>query len=155
MCSCFSDHKGVIRKCYNELSPRGWCEWQDVIFPFSHLGPVPDGTTIIKWTELICEAAEKIGRPWANVAKYKEYFKELGFQNVIERRFYWPVGPWAKGDYYKNISRYFVEDIKRAMEPISMKLIPILGWSHEEIQVLLAKVRLDLENPKIHAYLNV
>lgn len=155
MCSCFSDHKSVISKCYNAISPGGWCEWQDVIFPFSHLGPIPADTHITKWTELICEAGEKIGRPWANVAKYKQYFKESGFEYVTERRFYWPVGTWAKGDYYKNIGACFVEDIEKAMEPISMKLLPLLGWSLSEIQVLLAKVRLDLKNSKIHAYLNV
>ncbi|KAJ9142395.1 S-adenosyl-L-methionine-dependent methyltransferase [Pleurostoma richardsiae] len=155
MCSCFSDHKSVIQSCFDSLKPGGWCEWQDMSFPFSHLGPVPEDTVIVKWTELICESAIKIGRPWSNVEKYKQYFEEVGFQNVVERRFYWPVGPWAKGDYYKSLATYFMEDIKRGMEPITMKLLPILGWSKEEMQVLLAKVRQDLTNPNIHAYLNV
>ncbi len=110
---------------------------------------------MIKWTELLLEAAERIGRPWSNVSHNKRYFEELGFQNVVERRFYWPIGAWAKGDYYKNIGSCFMEDIKGGMEPISMKLLPILGWSYDEIQVLLAKVRSDFRNPDVHAYANM
>lgn len=155
MCSCFSDHKNVIQSCYDALQPGGWCEWQDMSFPFRHMGPVPEDTTVVHWTELICEAAVKINRPWSNVERYKQYFEEVGFENIVERRFYWPVGPWAKGDYYKSLAAYFLEDIKKGMEPISMKLLPILGWSKEEIQVLLAKVRQDLAKPNIHAYLSV
>ena len=155
MCSSFSDHRSVIKKCYESLQSGGWCEWQDLSFPFSHHGQAPEDTSIIKWTELICEAAEKIGRPWTNVAKYKTFFEEVGFKKITERKFYWPAGTWAKGDYYKSIGHFFLEDIKKGMEPISMKLLPFLGWSKDEIHVLLAKVRLDLENPKVHAYLNM
>lgn len=155
MCSCFSDHKKVIQACFDNLAPGGWCEWQDMVFPLSHVGPIPEDAIIVRWTELICEAAEKLGRPWRNTAYYKQYFEEVGFENVVERRFYWPIGPWAKGDYYKNLSMYFIEDVKKGMEPITMKLFPKLGWTKDEIQVMVAKVRNDMLRADIHAYLDM
>ncbi|KAJ2893511.1 putative methyltransferase domain-containing protein [Zalerion maritima] len=155
MCSCFSNHGKVIQSCFDGLAPGGWCEWQDMIFPFEAIGDIPNDSVLCKWTGLICDAAEKIGRPWHNATRYKQYFKDAGFENVVERRFYWPIGLWAKGDYYKSIAVYFLEDIRRGMEPISMKLLPLLGWTQDEIHVLLAKVRQELIRPEVHAYLNV
>ena len=153
--SCFSDHKKVIQSCFDALAPGGWCEWQDLIFPLRHVGPIPEDTILVRWSEMIAEAGAKVGRPWTNVAKYRQYFEEIGFENIEERIFYWPVGPWPKGDYYKSIAMYFTEDIRKGMEPVSLKLFPALGYSPEEIQVMLAKVRRDMRDPNIHSYLPV
>jgi hypothetical protein len=129
-----------------------------MLFPFKSIEPLdPSQPTpsIIAITEKICEAGAKIGRPWSNVDRYKQYFEEVGFENVVERRFYWPVGFWAKGDYYKSLAAYMIEDIRKGIEPISKKLLPIVGMSSEEIETLVAEVKKDLENPKAHAYLEV
>jgi hypothetical protein len=152
MCTCFSDHKMVIQSCFDGMAPGGWAEWHEMVFPFQHVGPIPEDCNLLLWTSLIVEAAKKLGRVWENTRYYKQYFEEAGFVNVIEREFYWPAGHWPKGDYYKSLASYFVEDIKRGIEAITMKLLPVLGWSPDEIQVLIAKAKLDMDNPEIHAY---
>jgi hypothetical protein len=152
MISCFPDHKKVIKACLDGMAPGGWCEWQDICFPFEHVGPVPEDCSLIKWITLIAEAARTVGRDWEATHSYKKYFDEVGFENVVERQFYWPLGYWAKGDYFKTLGGYAVEDVKRGMEPISMKLLPLLGWSREEILVMVAKARQDMEDPNVHVY---
>lgn len=152
MCTCFSDFKKVIQACYDGTAPGGWCEWQDAMVRMEHVGPVPEDCGIARWVELTRQAALKMGRDWAEGENYKRYFEEAGFVNVVERRFYWPMGTWAKGDYFKSLGAYFVEDTKRIIEAISMKLLPLIGWSRDEIQVLLAQVRRDMEDPNVHAY---
>jgi len=37
------------------------------------------------------------------VPKYKSYLEELGFVDVVERRFNCPIGPWAKGKKNKTL----------------------------------------------------
>lgn len=152
MVSCFQDHRSVIKSCFDSLQPGGWCEWQDFLLPFQSVGPVPEDCTTIKWSNLIVESAAKIGRHWDNVGRYKKYFEEVGFINVVEKRFYWPLGMWAKGDYFKSLAVYWREDMMRGIEPLSMKLLPLLGWSKDEIQILLAKVRKDWDRTDVHVF---
>lgn len=153
MCSCFPDHQKVIQSCYDGLAPGGWCEWQEMNPPFEHIGDKPPDCSLLKWINLIVDAAKTIGRDWTKARNYKQYFEEVGFENVVERQFYWPVGFWPKGEYYQSLAAYFVEDCKRGMEAISMKLLPVLGWSKDEITVLLAEAKQDMQNPNVHAYL--
>lgn len=79
--------------------------------------------------------------------------EEIGFEDVVEKRYYWPTSPWAKGKYFKAISAYFQEDLLNGLEAISLKVMGVLGWSVEEIYVLLADVRNDIKNTSLHAFL--
>jgi hypothetical protein len=142
----------VIQSCFDNVAPGGWCEWQDFLFPGEYLGEAPADATIVRWSEMIVEAGHRVGRHWDGPGRYKQYFEEVGFQNVVERRFYWPVGMWARGDYYKQIGAYFVEDIDKALDVLSQKLLPALGLSKEEIEGLCQGFRNDIDNPKVHAY---
>lgn len=150
--TCFNDHKKVIQSCYDSLAPGGWCEWQDLILPLHHIGPQREGDGLMKCIELMAEAASKIGRTWNNVQNYKRFFEEVGFENVVERKFYWPAGNWAAGDYYKSLAAYCTQDFKQGMVPIAAKLLPILGMGKEEIDALVDKSMKDLDDPSVHAY---
>jgi hypothetical protein len=150
--SCFSDQKTVIQSCFDNLEPGGWCEWQDFIFPGKYLGDPPEDATIVRWSELIVEAGHRVGRAWDGPSRYKDYFEQAGFTNVVEKQFFWPAGTWARGDYYKAIGTYFVEDINKALDILSLKLLPVLGLSKEEIEALCEGFRRDIDNPKVHAY---
>lgn len=98
-------------------------------------------------------AAAKAGRPWTNVQHYKRWMEDIGFENVVEKSFYWPIGPWAKGKYYKDIGMLCQEDVGNVIEPSSLKLIGSLGWSSEQIQEIIRGVRDDLQNSSIHIYI--
>lgn len=101
------------------------------------------------------DAAARVGRQWSNVRRYADFFATCGFKNVVERRFYWPAGTWAQGTYYKSLGAFFEEDIRRGIEPISMKLLPVLGMGQREIGELLEKVWKELGKPDIFAYLEM
>lgn len=106
-----------------------------------------------KWNELVVAGSAKLGRPWTNVQHYKRWMEEVGFEDVVEKSFSWPTSPWAKGKYFKEIALYFQENTLTGLEALSLKVIGILGWSVEEIQILLADVRNDVRNTSIHAFL--
>jgi len=79
--------------------------------------------------------------------------EEAGFEDVVERRFYWPNGPWAKGDYYKTLGVVFQENLLAALDGISLKVLTLLGWSTEQITPFLADVRAELKGASVHAFL--
>ncbi len=66
-----------------------------------------------------------------------------------------PIGPWAKNKRYKEIGRYYRAQFLEAVEPFSLALYTrVLGYSYEQTQVIMANVRNDLSNPRLHLYVN-
>ena len=128
---------------------------QDAVFPFSFASPPPPNCAFAQWNKYIKEGSERMGRPWSNGRNYKRWFEEIGFEDIVERRFFWPLSPWAKGDYYKTVASFFQEDMLRGVEGISLKVLGYLGWSATEMQDFLAKVKADMRDTSVHAYINM
>ena len=121
-------------------------KWNELVvageFPFIGIWIIP---TVI--------GAAKSGRPWNNAQHYKRWLKEAGFENVVEKHYYWPTSGWPKGKYYKQIAAYWQEDLLSGLEAISLKVMGLMGWSAEEIRVFLEDVVKDVKDTSIHAYL--
>lgn len=129
---------------------------QDFYFPCKYLNDeIPADNALHKWGELLVAGSIKIGRPWNNVPHYAEYMRQIGFEDVVERRFYWPLSPWAKGKYYKDIAILAQQDALHAVGGISLKVIGALGWSVEEIKAFIPLVKEEIMNRGIHAYVPV
>ena len=143
----------MIQQAYDHLEPGGWLELQDGVFPFEYAGEAPVHRPFYKWNEYIVQGAEAVGRSWTNVQHYKRWMEEIGFEEVVERRFYWPLSAWAKGQYYKTISAYFQEDLDGGLEGISFRVLGKLGWSAERIQEFIDDVRKDIRDTSMHAYI--
>ncbi|KAL1884192.1 hypothetical protein VTK73DRAFT_5328 [Phialemonium thermophilum] len=153
--SCFRDPGAVIRQAFNALVPGGYLEFQDGIFPMSYVGPERTDTALYRWNELVLSGAERAGLCWTNVQHYKRLFEEAGFEDVVERRFYWPMSPWPKGRYYKSIAALFQEDMLSGLEGFSFKALGLHGWSTDKILEFLEDVRKDMKDTSIHAYITV
>ena len=125
---------------------------QDLAFPPRFLGEQRTETSLYKWGKVLSEASAKIGRPWTNVQKYKEWMEEIGFVDVVEKKYYWPLSRWAKGDYYKLVSVYAQASLLNGLDGMSLKLMGLMGWSAEEVKAFLVGVREDVKNTSIHAY---
>lgn len=154
LATCFADPASVIRQAFSALAPGGYLELQDGVLPIQYIGDAPTDSTIYKWQELLLEAAAKAGRRMNNVQHYKKWFQEAGFVDVEERKHYWPINSWPKNKRLKQIGMWFMVDLLDAVEGMSMSLFTkILGWSREEVEVLLAGVRNDLKDRSIHGYI--
>lgn len=153
--SCFDDPSRVVRQAYENLEPGGFIEFQDALFPMYWVGEPPRESALYRWNELLMEGLRRIGRSWSNVVNYPTYFREAGFENIVERRFYWPTSPWAKGKYFKTVAMYFQEDMVSGLEAISMKVLQVTGMKPKEIQEFCEEVKADFRNTDLHAYLMV
>jgi hypothetical protein len=94
------------------------------------------------------------GRLWDLSTCLKELVSEAGFENVEFSEFRVPVGSWAKDPKLKEIGRYFrAQFVDGAVESYSLALFTRFGnWTSAEVQVLLARVRAELRQNKIHLY---
>ena len=65
----------------------------------------------------------------------------------------WPLNTWPKDPKLKEIGKWNEVNISEGLEAFSLAMLSRgLGWSKEEIEVLIAKVRPDLKNRAIHSY---
>ncbi|CAG8977293.1 hypothetical protein HYALB_00012985 [Hymenoscyphus albidus] len=153
--SCFKDPSFVIQQAFNTLKPGSYLELQDGTFPFKYIGPPPLDSAIYNWNQLVVAGAAASGRPWTNVAHYARWMQEIGFVDIEEKQFYWPTSAWPKGEYFKQVAAYWQADFLNGIEGISLKVMGKLGWDAEEIRVFCEKVRGDVRDVGIKAYLPI
>ncbi len=98
----------------------------------------------------------KLGKDWTKVTKYKEMMEQAGFVDVVERKYEWPVGTWARGKRMKMLGMWYREDLLVGLQGFTVAVLTrALGMSKEEVEVLLVGVREDIRSNKIHIYIPV
>jgi len=147
--SCFQNPASIIAKAWDSLAPGGYLELQDGLFPFSFLDPQPPTDGVLKtWFGSVLDASYRLGRPWDNAQHYARWMVEQGFEDVVEKRYFWPHGTWAKGGKMKRIGVAFREDMSAAVEAISMKLFTkVLGREEDAVRANIEDV-VDAMNTK-------
>lgn len=96
------------------------------------------------------------GTDWTRVAKYKQYLEEAGFEDVVEERYEWPIGTWAKGKRMKVLGELYREDLLLALDSLSMAVMTRgLGMDVEEVKQLVEGVKGEIRSNRIHVYASV
>ena len=137
------------------LEPGGWLELQDYGLPVKSFDGSADGTDIMLWGELLCEAARKLGRPMGSECadNYLTWMKDAGFVDIDQKMFMWPSNGWPKDPFMKELGRWNQQNILNGLEGFCLALLTrALGWRKEEVDVFVAKVSRDFRDKKIHAY---
>ncbi|OQV10633.1 Methyltransferase domain-containing protein [Cladophialophora immunda] len=148
-----SKPRQLIRNAYEYLAPGGWLEFQDACPPRSDDNTIPPDSAYRQWVDAWCDALQRGGRDPLLATKYGDLLREVGFINVNIMEYKVPQNCWAKGPYYKRLGLWNAVNILKGIEGLSMRpFTRDLGWSTEEVQVLLAQARPDIKDPNIHAY---
>ena len=142
-----------MRSAFNALAPGGYLEFQDPIAPAKYAVPPPEDSQLKRWIDLSVEASIAGGRPWNNVQYYAQWMRELGFVDVVEKKIFWPTGPWAEGDNdeakeLRKRGLWALENMLQGLEGMTVKGLARLGWEPDECKVLVAKVKEELMNIK-------
>jgi hypothetical protein len=121
-----------------------------------YIGEPPVNSNLYKWNALALEGARKSRRAWDNTIHYAHWMREIGFEDVVERDFYWPTSTWAKGEHLKQVASYFQADMLNGLEGLSLKILTrFMGWSADEVKAFLVGVKRDMKDRSIHAYLSM
>ncbi|KAM0559959.1 hypothetical protein ACHAPJ_003913 [Fusarium lateritium] len=149
----FANWPRFFDQSFTHLNAGGWIEIVDILPPTSDDGTMSPDTALYKWSNLLLESTEKIGRPFGGTAQYKSQIEAAGFKDVTQRVYKWPQNRWAKDPKYKELGAWTLVNILSGLEAISNALFTrVLGWSKHELDVFLTEVRKDIKNPSIHAY---
>jgi hypothetical protein len=138
------------RNAYAALKPGGYFEMQDIFFKLSSIDDTIKDTAIQKWMIKIVEAAAILGgKDWLCTQKYCEWFKEVGFVDVVEKQFAWPSNTWPKGKKQKEMGYTMMANSLQGLSAVSMAVLTrAFGWSAEEVEVYLVNVRRDIQDSK-------
>jgi SAM-dependent methyltransferase len=152
----FHDWPQFFARAYKQLKPGGYIELQDLnglacdddTFTLN-----PPSCRLAEWWALVRQAFKETGRDMDATSQHKERLKGAGFVDVTVIDFKWPINKWPRDPKMKNIGMWGKENTLDALEAVTMApLTRALGWTPEEVQMLLQGVRTDIENQGIHAY---
>lgn len=72
--------------------------------------------------------------------------------NIREEKFKVPMGSWPKDPVLKQTGMMNLVQMLDGIEAFSLKIFDLLGWSREETEVFLAKVRKEMKGNIFHVY---
>lgn len=111
------------------------------------------GYAVDKWLTLVQQGLLKLGPDLNSTTRLANDLREAGYVNVEERIFKVPIGIWAKNKTLKMIGLYLRTVIFEGLQAISLAaFVKGLGWSQQEMEVLLVDVRKDLFDVTKHTY---
>ena len=153
LAAAITDWPKLIGQAFKHTKPGGWAEFQDFDPTYySEDGSLKKDHDISKWITTFIEAAHGFGRDPLPGPKLEGWMKDAGFENVVHEKFRLPIGPWPKDKHLKDIGAWNLVQLEDGLEGFTLRLFTqFLGWKTEEVHVMLAKVRKDMRDPKIHA----
>ncbi|KAG5656888.1 hypothetical protein KAF25_011057, partial [Fusarium avenaceum] len=154
---CITDRDRLLRQAFKHLVPNGYIELQGVdAHLYSDDGTIEQAPNAQLWMKKMREACTKFGKPIDGGSKWEARLIKAGFVDVHQEVRKLPIGPWPKDPKFKELGKYQVIQETKVVESYTPKLFEhALGWSVQEIQILMAKVKQDLQNPSVHMYLPV
>ncbi|OBS16098.1 hypothetical protein FPOA_13176 [Fusarium poae] len=154
---CISNDDELFRRAFRHLAPGGYIEFQ-AAYPhwLSDDGTADKAENAQSWLKVLLEGSAKFGKSLEGAVNWKNKIEKAGFVDVQEEVRKMPIGAWPKDPKLKEMGRYQAIQQIQAVESYTPRVFStVLGWTEEEIQVYVAKVRKDLKDPSIHLYLPV
>ncbi|OHF02529.1 hypothetical protein CORC01_02224 [Colletotrichum orchidophilum] len=156
MAGALADWPTYMRRVYENLNPGGWAEFQDWDYMLYSDDGTTEGTELLKWMGYFMDACEALGRDGQVGPKLETLVREnTGLINIVHKPFKIPAGPWAKDAHLKDIGMCNLIQMLDGLEAFTLRLLcGVLGWTKEEVLVLLTGVRNELRTGKAHAWLH-
>lgn len=142
-------------QAFASLEPGGWVENQEFEVKFGcDDGTLPEDSACVRWAELWNEGIEKFGLTGrCYPEQMKQQMEDAGFINVTTSFYRMPIGTWPKDKRLRQSGWFNLVGFFDGVSGLSQRVFTkALGWSIEEMEVLLAQVRNECRNRKIHTY---
>ncbi|KAE8396576.1 S-adenosyl-L-methionine-dependent methyltransferase [Aspergillus alliaceus] len=152
---CIGNIDKLFQQAFNHTSSGGYFELQAVSAHFLSDDDTADQAgTAQDWMRNIRDAGRKFGKPLDEVNQWKQKLEDVGFVEVTETILKVPIGTWPKDAKMKEIGKFQFVGEMQAIEAYTPALYTrVLGWSEEEMQAMMQKVKQEVSNRTLHLYL--
>lgn len=117
-------------------------------------GSVTEDMASLKFNTVFLDTCEQMGIDPCPGPKLEGYLKTAGFQDVVTERLVIPVGTWPKDKHLKAVGAWNYLQINEGLEGFVMALFTRrLGYTKKECEVICAKIRTEMRNQKMHAFM--
>ncbi|SCV43516.1 related to methyltransferase [Fusarium fujikuroi] len=132
------DWKKLYRQAFAHVRPGGWVESLEIDIETHSENP----------------RIEKGRR--THFQEMEEYMREAGFTDLFSKSWKLPVGGWPQDKKLKQIGLYNGAFIDHSIDAFAIFPIgEILGWSEEEVTILVSQMRKALKEPRALPCFNV
>jgi len=108
---------------------------------------MPEDSALVQWSQLSNEATESIGRPFLIAGQVKGWMEKAGFEDVTEKVYKVPVGPWCKDKKLKEVGRWNLLNMLEAAEGFTLALFTrVIGWDIDRVKELLEQIQDELKD---------
>ena len=142
-------------QAYRSLRPGGWMESHEFDLEFtSSDGTLPSTGPTVRWCHLMNEGFTKIGTDGhLHPERMKSQMESIGFVNCQVIPIHMPIGAWPKDRRLSQAGRLFLIGILEGLHGLSVRMFTqVLGWSNEEMEILLADARNEMKQKRVHGY---
>jgi hypothetical protein len=149
------DWPHFYRQAYKVLKPGGWLEAQEFSYKrYSDDNSIPPDSRITYWEDLWTEGVKKIGlQGHCDPELVVRQMADAGFIKITRLDFKMPIGPWPKDPRLREAGTFGYVNLMSGWHGLSVKVFThLLGWSAEELEVLLALCRQELKRKDIHGW---
>lgn len=102
------------------------------------------------------EASVALKRPIDIGPNLRAMMCAAGFINVVKKVYKWPINWWPEDPREKELGRWTYLNLEAGLEGLSLRFFMAgLEWTADELTVLLARVKSELKDTNIHAYVNM
>lgn len=153
LAGAIKDWPALLKQCHLHCRPGGRVEISEGRADFfCDDGTLPADTSTHRWLTEFRRLSAPLGFDIA--LKLPGMLREVGFEDVELIQKAVPLGTWPRDRKLKEIGRWFrVQFLEMAIEAYTLALFTRAGgWTGDEVQVLLAKVRQELKSDDIHLY---
>ncbi|KAL5319373.1 hypothetical protein ACEPPN_012424 [Leptodophora sp. 'Broadleaf-Isolate-01'] len=165
-----SDWDEFFAQAFAHTKPGGHVEiLEHSVWPVSDDDTVGEDSFFTLWGKTVVEMGKKFGKSFTIWEESRERMERAGFVDVVETKYKWPMNGWPSPEHrthgddgeknwrkLRKIGIWNQLRLYNGVEGFMIRLLTVAGgWSYESAQVFLARMRTELKNPKIHAYLDV
>lgn len=110
--SAVQDWPSFLRQCWEHLEPDGYLELLEVFHPYRAENPQVNSTTssFLQFGDISGKAWKLAGRDFSAQSNRLRQLQDLGFHDVRESVFKWPVGLWGVTERERRIGELNLEN---------------------------------------------
>ncbi|CAF3513502.1 unnamed protein product [Fusarium graminearum] len=148
----------LFRQAYTHVRPGGWVESLEIDIETRSENPEVQSDknhVFRKWYQLFFECGRKTGRTFeiARDGRQEQYMRKAGFTDLVSKSWKVPIGGWPQDNKLKQVGFYNGAFIDQSIDGFAIFPIgEILGWSFDEVTVLVSEMKKAFREPRSMPY---